>query len=65
MLNERLMLAKMRGDETGMDDDSMSYEESDEETSPHYWTLMDVDGNIHKLPKAMKELLDRQDWTTI
>lgn len=66
MLNERLMLAKMRGVAHGLDDDDKSFDSDDmKETSPHYWTLMDVDGNIQELPQGMKELLDKQDWTTI
>ena len=34
-------------------------------THSNYWTLMDYDGNIQKMPIGMEELLNENDWVTV
>ena len=31
----------------------------------NYWTIMDISGNIVKMPQNMKELLNQKEWTKI
>ena len=36
--------------------------EQDEE---YYWTIMDIRGQVHPIPPAMKEILDEEEWSKV
>ena len=50
LLNSELMLAELE------------CSSSPEDAKTTYWTLIDTQGNIQKLPGEMKELLEKRKW---